>query len=69
MREWGGAFDFPEKKFRAQLATFPDGQICIEDHGRVVAAAFALVVDYDKFGDHHTYGQITGDARAIALKL
>lgn len=56
----GGAC--PEKKFRAQLATFPEGQICIEDHGKVVAAAFSLIVDYDKFGDHHTYKQITGDA-------
>ena len=56
----GGAW--PEKKFRAQLAAFPEGQICIEDHGKVVAAAFSLVVDYDKFGDHHTYDEITGDA-------
>ena len=41
--ELGGAW--PEKKFRAQLAVFPDGQICIEDHGKVVAAAFAVIVD------------------------
>tara|TARA_R110002096_G_scaffold134042_3_gene285127 strand:- start:220 stop:1779 length:1560 start_codon:yes stop_codon:yes gene_type:complete len=51
-----------EKKFRAQISTFGEGQICIEDHGKVVAAAFSLIVDYDKFGDHHTYDQITGDA-------
>lgn len=56
----GGAW--PEKQFKAQLAVFPDGQICIEDHGKIVAAAFSLIVDYDKFGDHHTYDQITGDA-------
>jgi len=56
----GGAW--PEKKFRAQLSTFPEGQICIEDHGEVVAAAFSLIVDYDKFGDYHTYDEITGDA-------
>ena len=36
--EFGGAW--PEKKLRAQLNMFPDGQICIEDHGKVVAAAF-----------------------------
>jgi predicted amidohydrolase/ribosomal protein S18 acetylase RimI-like enzyme len=51
-----------EKKFRAQLNTFPEGQICIEDHGKVVAAAFSVIVDYDKFGDQHTYEEITGDA-------
>ncbi len=52
----------PEKKFKSQLAAFPEGQICIEDHGKVIAAAFSLIVDYDKFGDHHTYQEITGDA-------
>ncbi len=58
--DMGGAW--PEKKFRAQLSTFPDGQICIEDHGKVVAAAFSLIIDYNKLGDHHTYDEITGDA-------
>lgn len=56
----GGAW--PEKKYRAQLAVFPDGQIGIEDHGKIVAAAFSVIVDYEKFGDHHTYDEITGDA-------
>ncbi|KJS05418.1 MAG: hydrolase [Gammaproteobacteria bacterium BRH_c0] len=50
------------KKFMAQLAMFPEGQICIEDSGRVVAAAFAVIVDYGQFGDQHTYEEITGDA-------
>jgi predicted amidohydrolase/GNAT superfamily N-acetyltransferase len=27
-----------------------------------VAAAFSVIVDYDKFGDQHTYEEITGDA-------
>ncbi|RMF18053.1 MAG: GNAT family N-acetyltransferase [Gammaproteobacteria bacterium] len=51
-----------EKKFRAMLKTFPEGQICIEDHGQVIAAALSVIVDYDKFGDDHTYDEITGDA-------
>ena len=58
--EFGGAW--PEKKLKAQLNVFPEGQICIEDHGKVVAAAFSVIVDYDKFGDQHTYDEITGDA-------
>ena len=56
----GGAW--PKKKFLAQMKVFPEGQICIEDKGKVVAAAFSVVVDYDKFGDRHTYDEITGDA-------
>ncbi|HBA33621.1 MAG TPA: hydrolase [Gammaproteobacteria bacterium] len=58
--DMGGAW--PEKKFNAQLSAFPEGQICIEDHGKVIAAAFSLIVDYEKFGDYHTYDEITGDA-------
>ena len=41
------------------LEVFPEGQICIEDHGRVVAFALSIIVDYAKFGDGHTYHEIT----------
>ena len=58
--DMGGAW--PESKFLKQLAAFPNGQICIEDNGTVVAAAFSLIVEYEKFGDQHTYDQITGNA-------
>ena len=37
-----------EQIYKAQLTTFPEGQICIEDHGKVVAAAFSVIVDYKK---------------------
>ena len=56
----GGAWS--RRKYMTQLSTFPEGQICIVDKGKVVAAAFAVIVDYDKFGDLHTYEEITGDA-------
>ena len=56
----GGAW--PKKKYLSMLKIFPEGQICIEDNGRPVAAAFAVIVDYDKFGDEHTYEEITGNA-------
>ena len=49
------------EEFTAQLTTFPEGQICIEDDGKVIAVAQSLIVDYDKFGDRHTYNQITGN--------
>lgn len=43
------------------LEVFPEGQICIEDKGKVVACALCLIVDYKKYGDNHTYQQITGN--------
>lgn len=56
----GGAWS--KRQFFKQLSTFPEGQICIVDNGRIVAAAFSVIVDYDKFGDLHNYEEITGDA-------
>lgn len=58
--DMGGADS--ENTYRRQLSTFPNGQICIEDNGAVVAAAFSLIVDYERFGDSHTYDEITGKA-------
>ena len=59
-RTMGGGW--PRKKYLVMLKTFSEGQICIEDNGKVVAAALAVVVDYKKFGDEHSYDEITGDA-------
>jgi len=50
-----------EAQFRSQISRFPEGQICIEDKGKVVAAAISLIVEYKRFGDQHSYWQITGN--------
>ncbi|MGH8274961.1 MAG: GNAT family N-acetyltransferase, partial [Gammaproteobacteria bacterium] len=55
----GGAIS--RDRFQAQLRRFPEGQICIEDNGHVVAAALSLIVDYEQFGDQHTYDEITAE--------
>ncbi len=56
----GGSW--PMKIFKTQLQVFQDGQICIDDHGVVVAAAFSVIVDYAKFGYQHTSAEITENA-------
>lgn len=45
------------------IDSFPEGQLCIEDNGKIVAAAFAIIVDYSKWNDRHTYEQITDNCR------
>lgn len=42
------------------LNIFPEGQICIAVDGKVVACSLSIIVDYDIFGDNHTYEDITG---------
>jgi predicted amidohydrolase/ribosomal protein S18 acetylase RimI-like enzyme len=47
--------------FQRLIDTFPEGQIGIEDKGKLVAFAFSLILDYKIFGDDHTYREVTGD--------
>ena len=56
----GGAY-WDVKEIKKLLGLFPEGQLCIEVNGRVVASALSLIVDYSKFGDNHTYEQVTGN--------
>jgi predicted amidohydrolase/GNAT superfamily N-acetyltransferase len=55
----GGAWT--KRELKSQLKYFPEGQICIEDNGTLVAAAFSLIVDYADYGDKHTYKEITSN--------
>jgi len=43
------------------LKVFPEGQLCIEVDGKMVAGALSIIVDYSKYGDNHTYDEITGN--------
>ncbi len=52
-----------QDEYNNLLKKFPEGQICIEDNGQVVAAALAIIVQYSDFGDKHTYGKITGNGK------
>jgi predicted amidohydrolase/ribosomal protein S18 acetylase RimI-like enzyme len=50
-----------KEQFLSQIKHFPDGQLCIEDKGKVIAAAICLIVNYDLYGDEHNYKAITGN--------
>ncbi len=50
-----------ETQIRKLLEIFPAGQLCVTVNGRVVAVALSIIVDYDLFGDEHTYKAITGN--------
>ena len=55
----GGAWS-PEE-FKTLLDLFPQGQICIEDKGRVVGCALALIIDYGSLEHDHSYEDIVSD--------
>ncbi|WP_207506467.1 bifunctional GNAT family N-acetyltransferase/carbon-nitrogen hydrolase family protein [Telluribacter humicola] len=56
----GGQY-WGENKIDILLDKFPEGQLCVEVDGKVVACALSIVVKYDKYGDEHTYQEITGN--------
>lgn len=56
-----GGLTWSEEAIRSLLEIFPEGQLCVVVDGRVAACALAIIVDYDHYGDNHTYAQITGD--------
>lgn len=41
------------------LELFPEGQICIEDKGKVVAFALSILIDEEDLEDDHTYKEVT----------
>ncbi len=67
----GGAW--PRMTIMDLIHQFPDGQICIEDKGKVIGAALTIKVSYNRFSLPHLYSdiitehnviqnQVTGDA-------
>lgn len=58
--EWPDSH-WEESHYQTLLEKFPEGQICVLVDGKVVGSAMSLIVDYDKYGDDHTYYQITAN--------
>ncbi len=60
--EQAGLGAWKEEDIRRLLRIFPEGQLCIALNGKVVASALSLIIQYDRFGDNHTYEQIHGNS-------
>lgn len=56
-RDIGGAW--PRDTIKHLIEKFPDGQLCIEDSGKLVAVALTVMVPYEQFSNPHTYDDLT----------
>lgn len=56
---WSGSF-WSLKSLEKLMEKFPEGQLVIKADDKVVGCALSIIVDYDRFGDEHTYKEITG---------
>ena len=52
----GGAW--PEDTIKQLVQQFPDGQICIEESGELIAVALTVCVKYERFSNPHTYDDL-----------
>lgn len=59
----GGAWS--QHTIETLIASFPDGQIAIEDDGRLVGIALTVRVDYDEFTNPHRYDDLIGKREVI----
>jgi len=57
----GGVTHWNKKAIEKLLKIFPEGQICVVVDDKVAACALSIIVNYSKYGDKHTYDQITGN--------
>ena len=59
----GMANSYWEKnQIKKLISLFPEGQVVIKINNQIAGCALSIIVDYYKFGDDHTYNQITGDS-------
>ncbi|MDX8341518.1 carbon-nitrogen hydrolase family protein [Draconibacterium sp. IB214405] len=50
-----------EHHIKSLIKRFPEGQVVLKVNGQIAGCALAIVVEYDKFEDNHTYKEITGN--------
>lgn len=50
-----------ESQIQSLISKFPEGQVIIKINNHLAGCALSIIVDYDKFDDHHTYKEITGN--------
>jgi predicted amidohydrolase/GNAT superfamily N-acetyltransferase len=49
-----------EHQIQTLIDKFPEGQIVIKINNHLAGCALSIILDYDKFDEHHTYKEITG---------
>ncbi len=50
-----------ETQIKSLIKRFPDGQVVIKVNNQIAGCALSIIIDYSKFGDQHSYKEITGN--------
>lgn len=57
---WQTAY-WKEYHIQKLIDVFPEGQLCVIVDGKIAACALSIIVNYNDYGDEHTYKDITGN--------
>jgi predicted amidohydrolase/GNAT superfamily N-acetyltransferase len=54
-----GMANWKRDQIESQIRYFPDGQLCIELDGSIVASSSCLIVDFDEYSEWHNWREIS----------
>lgn len=50
---------FKREHYESQIHIFPEGQVCIEYDGKILGSCSSLIVNFDKYGEDHSFEEIS----------
>jgi predicted amidohydrolase/ribosomal protein S18 acetylase RimI-like enzyme len=56
-----GMETWSKEQFESQLQIFPEGQICIEYQGKLVASSSSLILDFELYKEWHSHEEVSAD--------
>lgn len=52
---------FERKHYASHIRVFPEGQFCVEYDGKIVGSCSSLIVNFEEYGENHTFDEISGN--------
>lgn len=52
---------FDADSYKSHIKRFPEGQVCIEYNGKIVGSASSVIINYDEYGDDHSFSEVSGN--------
>lgn len=50
-----------KEQIESQLRIFPEGQLCVDYEGKIVASSSSLIIDFDIYGEWHNWREIAAE--------
>lgn len=58
LRAFPGMKPWTKEQMESQLSVFPEGQICVEFEGKIVASSSSLILDFAMYDEWHSWREI-----------